>query len=290
MPTCASSKGLSPRIGRGVRHARPIAVTFVEDGLVYRVDVVAGQKTGFYLDQRANRAAVRRLAAGSEVLNAFSYTGGFSLAALAGGAHARRLDRQLGRQRSALAPREPRRAIRRCRPIARSGREADAFAELRKLRDRGAASISSVARSAEVRADRGARRAAPRARTRTSTCSRCKLLRPGGLLATFSCSGGIDAEPLPQDRRRRRPAMPVPTPRSSARSAPGADHPGGARLSRRRLSQGTADPQVTLTALRQGRGSVHAGLMLLPAVPTVHAFIRRLRSTPPPESRPSRTC
>ena len=58
----------------------------VENGLRFRVDVVAGQKTGFYLDQRDNRALTETLAAGRDVLNCFCYTGGFSLYALRGGA------------------------------------------------------------------------------------------------------------------------------------------------------------------------------------------------------------
>lgn len=58
----------------------------VENGLRYEIDVLLGQKTGFYLDQRDNRKTVRDFAAGRDVLNAFCYTGGFSMAALAGGA------------------------------------------------------------------------------------------------------------------------------------------------------------------------------------------------------------
>jgi len=54
----------------------------VENGIQYEVDVAAGQKTGFYLDQRDNRARVRTLADGREMLNCFSYTGGFTLSAL----------------------------------------------------------------------------------------------------------------------------------------------------------------------------------------------------------------
>jgi 23S rRNA (cytosine1962-C5)-methyltransferase len=64
----------------------PDVVTIIEDGIIYRIDVVQGQKTGFYLDQRDNRRIVRGHAAGRRVLNGFCYTGGFSLAALAGGA------------------------------------------------------------------------------------------------------------------------------------------------------------------------------------------------------------
>jgi 23S rRNA (cytosine1962-C5)-methyltransferase len=61
-------------------------VLFQENGLTFAVDVVAGQKTGFFLDQRDNRARVEKLAAGKRVLNVFAYTGGFSLYAARGGA------------------------------------------------------------------------------------------------------------------------------------------------------------------------------------------------------------
>ena len=64
----------------------PDTVRLVEDGLAYDVDVASGQKTGFYLDQRDNRRRVRAIAAGRDVLDCFCYTGGFTVAALAGGA------------------------------------------------------------------------------------------------------------------------------------------------------------------------------------------------------------
>ncbi len=63
-------------------------VLFRENGLTFAVDVVAGQKTGFFLDQRDNRARVEPLAMGKRVLNVFAYTGGFSLYAARGGATA----------------------------------------------------------------------------------------------------------------------------------------------------------------------------------------------------------
>ena len=59
---------------------------FSENGIVFGVDCLRGQKTGFFLDQRDNRAQVERRAAGRTVLNAFCYTGGFTLYALRGGA------------------------------------------------------------------------------------------------------------------------------------------------------------------------------------------------------------
>ena len=63
-------------------------VPFQEHGLRFTADVVRGQKTGFFLDQRENRARVRALAAGRRTLNMFGYTGGFSVYAAAGGAPA----------------------------------------------------------------------------------------------------------------------------------------------------------------------------------------------------------
>ncbi len=61
-------------------------VEFLENGLRFEADVVRGQKTGFFLDQRENRREVKALAGGRNVLNLFSYTGGFSLYAADGGA------------------------------------------------------------------------------------------------------------------------------------------------------------------------------------------------------------
>ena len=60
--------------------------TALENGLKFRVDWLRGQKTGFFVDQRDNRALVRRYSAGRSVLNMFCYTGGFSVYALDGGA------------------------------------------------------------------------------------------------------------------------------------------------------------------------------------------------------------
>ena len=61
-------------------------VVFLENGLRFEADVVRGQKTGFFLDQRENRKEVQALARGKTVLNAFSFSGGFSVYAARGGA------------------------------------------------------------------------------------------------------------------------------------------------------------------------------------------------------------
>src|SRR5204863_228941 len=84
-------EGLEPRVGfvRGNRNASRCPI--VEHGLNFRVDVEQGQKTGFFLDQRENRQRVRALAARREVLDGFSYTGGFAIAAL--GAAAKIIER-----------------------------------------------------------------------------------------------------------------------------------------------------------------------------------------------------
>lgn len=62
------------------------SITFLETGIAFEADVVRGQKTGFFLDQRENRCRVEALARGRDVLNAFSFSGGFSLYASRGGA------------------------------------------------------------------------------------------------------------------------------------------------------------------------------------------------------------
>jgi len=183
-------EGLAPRVGV-VHGTLANAVTFTEDGISYRVDVAGGQKTGFYLDQRANRAAVRALAAGREVLNLFCYTGGFTLAALAGGA-ARVLSVDSSAEALALGSenlsRNPALAADRV-----EWREADAFVELRKLRDRGAGFDLVVADPPKFAPTAAHAERAARAYKDVNLWA-LKLLRPGGLLATFSCSGGVDAD------------------------------------------------------------------------------------------------
>jgi len=183
-------EGLLPRTGV-LRGDLPAPVGFAEDGLLFNVDVVAGQKTGFYLDQRDNRRAVRTLAAGREMLNVFCYTGSFTLAALAGGArHVTSLDSSGGAlaQASENLARNPALDGDRAEWL-----EADAFAQLRKFRD-AARSFDLIVLDPPKFAPTAAHAERASRAYKDINLWALKLLRPGGLLATFSCSGGIDAD------------------------------------------------------------------------------------------------
>ena len=83
-------EGMTPGKGfytmSGLRTDLSGLTTITENGLKYTVDYINGQKTGFFLDQKYNRAAVARLAAGRKVLDCFTHTGAFALNAAAGGA------------------------------------------------------------------------------------------------------------------------------------------------------------------------------------------------------------
>lgn len=78
-------EGLEPISGQ-LHKKTPAEIKIIENNLFFLVNVAAGQKTGFYLDQRDNRKLIQKIAAGKNVLNLFSYTGSFGVAALAGGA------------------------------------------------------------------------------------------------------------------------------------------------------------------------------------------------------------
>jgi 23S rRNA (cytosine1962-C5)-methyltransferase len=184
-------EGLPPRTGTVLGTLPDGGAAIVEDGIAYGVDVVHGQKTGFYLDQRDNRHIVRGHASGRRVLNAFCYTGGFSLAALAGGAasvlsidssgDALQMARaNLARNPSLDAPRA-------------QWNEADVFAELRHLRDAGATFDIIIMDPPKFAPTAAHAERAARAYKDINLLA-FKLLTAGGLLATFSCSGGISAD------------------------------------------------------------------------------------------------
>lgn len=81
LPTGAADSGNGYLVGEGAGHD-----VVLENGVRFKIDWVGGQKTGFFLDQRENRALLGQYAAGKRVLNTFCYTGGFSVYALQAGA------------------------------------------------------------------------------------------------------------------------------------------------------------------------------------------------------------
>jgi 23S rRNA (cytosine1962-C5)-methyltransferase len=181
-------EGLAPRAG--LLRGDDAHAAIVEDGIRYRVDALHGQKTGFYLDQRDNRAAVRRHARGRRVLNCFCYTGGFSLAAAAGGAVSVVSVDSSG---PALAAAADNAALNRFDAVAPEWREADVFTELRRMRNAGETFDLIVLDPPKFAPTAGHAEKAARAYKDINLLA-LKLLTPGGLLATFSCSGGISAE------------------------------------------------------------------------------------------------
>jgi 23S rRNA (cytosine1962-C5)-methyltransferase len=92
--TCVVERSRGEEGGRTLAGNAPTEpVTFMENGIWFTADVLRGQKTGFFLDQRDNRARVRSMAAGRRVLNLFGYTGGFSVyAGMGGAAHVTTVD------------------------------------------------------------------------------------------------------------------------------------------------------------------------------------------------------
>ncbi|MGB3915937.1 MAG: class I SAM-dependent methyltransferase [Thiothrix litoralis] len=167
----------------------PAYLDIMEEGRHYRVDVINGHKTGFYLDQRDNRSALQQYAQGKTVLNCFSYTGGFSIAALHGGAlQATNIDASqpaldLAAQAAALNGFQPEQMDNICgdvfkllREYRNEGRQFDIvvldppkFAENRKQLDKAARGYKDI------------------------NLLGFKLLKPGGLLFTFSCSGLMES-------------------------------------------------------------------------------------------------
>jgi 23S rRNA (cytosine1962-C5)-methyltransferase len=169
----------------------PDPLEIVEGGLVYALDVLGGQKTGWYLDQRDNRRIVRSHATGRTVLNAFCYTGGFALAALAGGA---RSVLSLDTSAPALAQAAANLARNPTLPsMLATWREADVFAELRALRN-AAASFDLIVLDPPKFAPTAAHAERAARAYKDINLLAFKLLAPGGLLATFSCSGGVSAD------------------------------------------------------------------------------------------------
>jgi 23S rRNA (cytosine1962-C5)-methyltransferase len=184
-------EGLRPSLGMLHGAAPDGPVEIVEHGHRFLVDLLAGQKTGFYLDQRENRLQVASYCRDARVLNAFSYSGGFAVYALAAGArHVTNLDSSL----DALELGERNLALNGFDPDAQAeGVAGDVFQVLRGWRAAGqrfdviildppkfAHSQQQVERAARAYKD--------------INLLAMQLLQPGGTLATFSCSGLVSAD------------------------------------------------------------------------------------------------
>jgi 23S rRNA (cytosine1962-C5)-methyltransferase len=181
-------EGLPSR--RGVlRGAEPAGAIEIEvGGLRQLVDVTEGQKTGAYLDQRDNRRRVAAYAAGARVLDAYAYTGGFGIAALLAGARdATLIDASGDALGLAARQAELNDVVDRCRFVA-----GQVPVELRRLREAGdrfdlvVLDPPKFVHSAE-QIQRGSRG------YKDVNRLGLELVSPGGTLATFSCSGHVDA-------------------------------------------------------------------------------------------------
>jgi len=180
-------EGLEPEEGSLLGDAPDADVPIRECGLRFLVNVRLGQKTGFFLDQRDNRALVRQLAAGRDVLNAFAYTGAFGVYAGAGGA------------RSVMSVESSPRALQQARAnwaangLAESALElveADVFRYLRETERRFDFLVldppALVKRRQEV--DRGARA------YKDLHLWALRRAQPAAVVVTFSCSQHVSAE------------------------------------------------------------------------------------------------
>ena len=183
-------EGLESKIGLLRGDLSSLMFSFTEHGLKFNINLRSGHKTGSYLDQRQNRLRVRELARDKDVLDCFCYTGGFTLNALAGGATS---VLSIDSSADALALCRENIALNHLDASRQTSLEGDVFQLLRKFRDENRSfdliildppKFAPTAAQAE-RAARG---------YKDINLLAFKLLRRGGLLITFSCSGGVDAE------------------------------------------------------------------------------------------------
>ena len=161
-----------------------------ENGLSFRIDWLRGQKTGFFIDQRENRALVERYANGKDVLNMFCYTGGFSLYALRGGAKS--VDSVDVSQKAIdlvninVARNFP-------KATNHQAVTADAFDYLSKQKEDGKTYDLIILDPPAFAKHRDAVKNALRGYQRINAKA-IEMIRPGGILFTFSCSQAVDKE------------------------------------------------------------------------------------------------
>lgn len=168
----------------------PATLWIEENGLSLGVDLVQGHKTGYYLDQRDSRAAIARYSVGKRVLNAFSYTGGFGLfAAAAGATEVVNLDVSA----PALAQATANHQRNQFPETQLNNRQEDVFQALRDFHHSGER-FDTIVLDPPKFVDSKANLISACRGYKDINMMACKLLRPGGTLLTFSCSGLLSPE------------------------------------------------------------------------------------------------
>lgn len=199
-------------------------VAFTENGLRFEADVLRGQKTGFFFDQRDNRARVERLAAGRRALNVFAYTGGFSLYAARGGATE---VLSVDSSAPALVAAERNFALNRDVPAVAAARQrilaADAFAALVRLRA-ARERFGLVIVDPPALAKQASEIPAALAAYERLTALALRVLAPGGTLVMASCSSRVAANEFfsAVHRAAQRAGRPL---RELERTGHALDHP-----------------------------------------------------------------
>lgn len=185
-----SREGLLPATGLLAGDEPPAQITIRECACRFLVDVRQGHKTGFYLDQRVNRGVVAAYAAGADVLNAFAYTGGFGVAAgVAGAKSVAHVDLSA----SALELARANTALNGLDALPTEFLEGNVFDVLRKFRD-ARRTFDLIVLDPPKFVDAKAHVMAACRGYKDINLLGLKLLRPGGILATFSCSGLVTRE------------------------------------------------------------------------------------------------
>ena len=182
-----AKEGLPPVTGVLAGEPPPNHVVVQEYGVRFAVEIARGHKTGFYLDQRENRALLAEYCAGAEVLNGFAYSGGFGVWALKGGA-ARVTNVDTSQPALELAAHNT--ALNGFKAGQVENIVGDVFHVLRHFRDAGRQFDLIVLDPPKFAESRGQVERATRGYKDINLLA-CKLLRPGGTLFTFSCSGQI---------------------------------------------------------------------------------------------------
>ena len=165
-------------------------IEIIESGKRFFVDIKEGHKTGFYLDQRDNRNLLSQFAKGKEVLNCFSYTGGFSVYALFGGAE-KVINIDSSSEILGLA--EKNLTLNGFDPSQYENIREDVFKYLRKLRDSDKQFDIIVLDPPKFAESASQIKSASRGYKDINLLA-LKLLKENGLLFTFSCSGHITQE------------------------------------------------------------------------------------------------